>query len=215
MALSAHEFGSPLLIPSAHGEFRACRLCGASRGIYETGETIWLDLDGSELPGKVAFNLEQQCPGPVGRLRDYYGVGRTAVASLPGGAEAAERPASGGRILVVDDDIDARNALADVLEDEGYTVVCARNGKEALEHLRSLPRPSLIILDLLMPEMDGWQFRSEQKRDAAISAIPVVALTALQQTQEFECDALLHKPADLKRLLATVSRYCSPSQPSA
>ena len=211
--LSAHEFGPPRLVPTAHGEFRACRLCGASRGVYETGETIWLDLDGSELPGKVAYNLEQQCPGPSGRLRDYYGLARTAVASLPGEAGGAERPADGARVLVVDDDLDARSALADVLEEEGYEVACARNGKEALEHLRSLPRPSLIILDLLMPEMDGWQFRTRQKADPAIANIPVVVLTALQQTRECECEALMHKPADLKRLLEMVSRYCSPSQP--
>jgi CheY-like chemotaxis protein len=208
--LSPHEFGPPRLLPSAHGEFRACRLCGASRGVYETGETIWLDLDGSELPGKVAHNLEQQCPGPSGRLRDHFGVGRSAVASLATETANAERPVPGARILVVDDDLDARNALADVLEDEGYIVACARNGKEALEHLRAQPRPSLVILDLLMPEMDGWQFRTEQMRDPAISGIPVVVLTALHQTREFDCSELLHKPADLNRLLQVLSRYCAP-----
>jgi len=210
-SLLAHEFGPVRKIASAHGEFRACRLCGASRGEYETGETVWADLDGSQLPSRVAHHLDQQCPGPSGRLRDYYGLARTAVASLASGAPSdEERPAPcGANILVVDDDADARNALADLLEADVYSVSCARDGKEALERLKVSPTPSLVIVDLLMPVMDGWQFRAEQKRDPSIGAIPVVILTALRQVPDMDdAVAVFHKPVDVTSLLEVVRRCC-------
>ena len=72
-----------------------------------------------------------------------------------------------GGILVVDDDPDIRDSLREVLEDEGYEVACVGNGREALDHLKTAnPRPCVILLDLMMPVMDGWQFRKEQKQDA-------------------------------------------------
>ena len=70
-----------------------------------------------------------------------------------------------GGILVVDDDPDIRDSLREVLEDEGYDVSCVGNGREALDHLKAAsPRPCVILLDLMMPVMDGWQFRKEQKQ---------------------------------------------------
>ena len=77
-----------------------------------------------------------------------------------------------GGILVVDDDPDIRDSLREVLEDEGYEVACVGNGREALDHLKTAnPRPCVILLDLMMPVMDGWQFRKEQKQDAEIAGI--------------------------------------------
>src|ERR1700752_3322578 len=82
------------------------------------------------------------------------------------------------RILVVDDDPDVRTALAAVLETHGYDVVEAENGREALDRLRNGPAVCLILLDLFMPEMDGWAFRVKKKKTPAHAAIPVVVMTA-------------------------------------
>ena len=99
-------------------------------------------------------------------------------------------------------------ALADLLEACGYEVETAANGHEALEFLRTRSAPAVIILDLLMPVMDGWEFRAEQKRDSNLAAIPVVALTALRQLPDFDAAAVVHKPVEFKRLLNAITR-CS------
>ena len=84
-------------------------------------------------------------------------------------------------ILVVDDDPDVRDAIASVLGDEGYGVTSVGNGREALEHLHHRTRPSLILLDTMMPEMDGWSFRQELKKLPELSSIPIVILSAPSQ----------------------------------
>ena len=88
------------------------------------------------------------------------------------------RKAGNRSILIVEDDSDLREALSEVLRDEGYSVESAADGREALDRLRRDLRPSLILLDLTMPVMNGWQFRAEQRRDPALSEIPVVVLSA-------------------------------------
>src|ERR1051325_2493173 len=98
-------------------------------------------------------------------------------------------------ILVVDDDADIRESLREVLEDEGYQVSCVANGLEALRHLRQGNRPCVILLDLTMPVMDGWQFRREQKQDATISDIPLVVITATgKRPVLIDADELVMKP---------------------
>src|SRR5512132_4356371 len=82
------------------------------------------------------------------------------------------------RILIVEDDVDVRDALMQVLEFEGYRVTGASNGEEALAALRAGGRPSLILLDLMMPVMNGSQFRAAQLADRALAAIPVIVLSA-------------------------------------
>src|SRR6476646_6367807 len=77
-------------------------------------------------------------------------------------------------ILIVDDDKDVRSALAELLEGEGYAVAGAHNGHEALQLMRAGLHPAVILLDLMMPVMDGWDFRSEQQRDPAFAGVPVV-----------------------------------------
>ena len=115
-------------------------------------------------------------------------------------------------ILIVDDDLGIRQAATEILLDEGYLVVTASNGREALDFLRTSPvRPALILLDLSMPEMDGWAFRGEQKHDPVLHSIPVAVFT----TQERLSEALrmasadfVPKPVNCDRLLATVNRFC-------
>ena len=111
-------------------------------------------------------------------------------------------------ILVVDDDPDCRETLADLLSNEGYSVVCAENGREALDYL-SGSKPSLIILDLMMPAMSGWEFRARQKLDPNLESLPVVVTTASGLVQDIEADAILHKPIDVGVLLDIVRQNCS------
>ena len=118
-------------------------------------------------------------------------------------------------ILVVDDDDDIRRSVVETLEDEGYRVVTARNGQEALDLLRnSLPAPSLILLDLMMPVMDGRQFRAEQLKDPALAPIPVVLVTAhafaTQEARELTPHGHLEKPFELRDLLKIAERFCGP-----
>lgn len=112
-------------------------------------------------------------------------------------------------ILLVDDDPDLRQILAEVLEEEGYRVVPVCHGLEALEHLRASPSPSLILLDLMMPVMDGWRFLEELGHDAALARLPVCVLTAAPlAAAPAPATMMIAKPPDLGKLLALVDRYC-------
>ena len=116
-----------------------------------------------------------------------------------------------GIILVVEDDRDFRETVEMVLRYAGFEVVGAGNGAEALRWLRSTDTlPSLILLDLRMPTMDGWTFRQQQKRDAHLSAIPVVALSSeyfrTARDAGVDAAAVLRKPVDVGTLVGTVER---------
>jgi CheY-like chemotaxis protein len=115
-------------------------------------------------------------------------------------------------VLVVEDDFDVRDALTQVLEMEGFRVVGAADGNEAMERARTGPLPSVILLDLMMPVMDGWQFRTEQLRDPALAAIPVILISADGTVREkaaaLSAAAFLRKPIDVEQLLALVRQYC-------
>ena len=80
-------------------------------------------------------------------------------------------------ILVVEDNAAARRALAVLLEAAGYPVACAADGREALDYLRGPDRPCLILLDLAMPVMDGWEFRARQRQSPGMASIPVILLS--------------------------------------
>jgi CheY-like chemotaxis protein len=117
-------------------------------------------------------------------------------------------------ILVVDDDPDVRDAIASVLGDEGYGVTSVGNGREALEHLHRRTRPSLILLDMMMPEMDGWLFRQELKKSPELSSIPIVILSAHGNVRDaalaLGAADYLRKPLQLDSLLEIAERYCRP-----
>jgi CheY-like chemotaxis protein len=115
-------------------------------------------------------------------------------------------------VLVVDDDADIREATQLVLENSGHRVLTATDGMQALEVLRaSDQRPCLILLDLMMPVMDGWRFRFEQQHDAALAPIPVVVLSGAtdmhRSTTSLAAAEHINKPVSLDRLLATVRKY--------
>ncbi len=116
-------------------------------------------------------------------------------------------------VLVVDDDADLRRALRNALEPEGYHVALAANGREAWEWLQSAPLPALILLDLMMPVMDGAQFLGLVRTDTRMRSIPVVLATAFGSLAEpvaAESQGLLAKPFDVEQVLRLASRYCRP-----
>ena len=114
-------------------------------------------------------------------------------------------------VFVVEDDVDTRDMLGRFPELEGFRVELASNGKQALERLSAGVEPCVILLDLMMPVMDGWQFRREQVQDQALAGIPVIVVSAAGRDRISEIDAsdYLSKPVDLEQLLERVTRYCS------
>lgn len=112
-------------------------------------------------------------------------------------------------LLVIDDDHDTRVLLRDLLERAGYVVHTAANGREALSMVRKLdPKPRLILLDLQMPVMDGWQFLGELRREAALAGIPVGVQSADHDRTLPEGVAFaLGKPVDADALLALVRHH--------
>jgi len=113
-------------------------------------------------------------------------------------------------VLIIEDDDDLREMMDQLLTLEGYQPETASNGKEALDFLHGGGRPDLILLDLMMPVMDGWEFRRRQREDPQLSKLPVVILSALDQSRASELGgaAFLKKPLDFDRLLELVRSYC-------
>jgi CheY-like chemotaxis protein len=121
-------------------------------------------------------------------------------------------------VLVVDDDAAIRESVVEILGDEGYDVREASNGQEALRRLRGEPAPPcLILLDLMMPIMDGFQFRSEQLADRALSDVPVVVMSAdgnvSRKAASLSAAGALRKPLHLSELLQVVAEHCSGEAP--
>jgi signal transduction histidine kinase len=113
-----------------------------------------------------------------------------------------------GRVLVVEDEEVVRDALEPLLEEEGYEVSLAENGREALRRLHTESLPDIIVLDLRMPVMDGWEFRTIQKDDPKLGHIPVVAVSAdgSAQAAAIAAQAFLRKPVDAQTLVSTIGR---------
>jgi CheY-like chemotaxis protein len=115
-------------------------------------------------------------------------------------------------VLVVDDDAAIRESLADLLGDEGYNVVTAMNGVDALQKLRARVRPCVILLDLMMPVMNGQQFYIEQQQDPELASIPVVVISAdgnvRQKAVPFGGEYLA-KPVRIETVLTVVERHCA------
>ena len=111
---------------------------------------------------------------------------------------------------MVEDDVDTRDMLGRFLELEGFQVEVAANGRQALDRLTSGVHPCVILLDLMMPVMDGWQFRRQQVLDAGLADIPVIVVSAAgkDRMSGIDADGYLSKPVDLEQLLAQVNQYC-------
>jgi len=113
-------------------------------------------------------------------------------------------------ILVVEDNDDVREMMTVALELEGHHVHTAANGRQALAQLENGLRPSVILLDLMMPVMNGWEFRSALKRDARFSDIPVIVVSAVGGDLVGQTGLFLGKPVDVDTLLDVVGDYSDP-----
>jgi CheY-like chemotaxis protein len=115
-------------------------------------------------------------------------------------------------ILIVEDDPDHRQLLETMLRLDGYETMTAANGADALDCMRTR-RPCTVLLDLMMPRMDGWQFRRRQLEDPAFAAVPVVCMTGVANPEEVEMQLgvpCLRKPLDVDALLTEIEHHCQP-----
>jgi CheY-like chemotaxis protein len=114
-------------------------------------------------------------------------------------------------VLIVEDDADLREMMAELLQLEGYRTRSVTNGREALDYLERPDRPDVILLDLMMPVMDGWEFRRRQMADPSLANVPVVVLSALDPARGRDLAGALFmkKPLDFDRLLELVRRFCA------
>jgi CheY-like chemotaxis protein len=116
---------------------------------------------------------------------------------------------SGHYVMVVEDDSSLRESLVEALSDEGYDTVEAANGQEALELLEAGKTPCLILLDLMMPVMNGWTFLSQLRKDARFADLRVCIVSAVPANQvPTEAVCAFPKPVDLSALLGVVDTYC-------
>jgi CheY-like chemotaxis protein len=140
-----------------------------------------------------------------------------ATASDAQGTQTLDRAgvsAQPHRVLIVDDDFAIRESLAELLEDEGYLSIAAANGRDALAKLdEDGPWPCLIVLDLMMPVMNGESFRERQLRVPELARIPTIVVTADVRAQSMveplNVDASLQKPLDIERFVAAVRDRCA------
>ena len=147
----------------------------------------------------------QSSPGPSSSARGHG-------APAPGRAHGAS--ADEDLILLIEDDFMLRTSLAEILQLEGYRVECAANGLDALRRLERPPRPSLILLDIMLPYMDGLEFRGVQRATPDIADIPVIVITAVGirrgVAEELDLKQAFFKPLDKARLLAAIREHCVP-----
>lgn len=115
-----------------------------------------------------------------------------------------------GCIVIIEDDEDIRDTLCLALEFEGYRVFCASNGKEGIDLLERNGAPCLILLDLMMPIMNGWEFLQARSHRQDLSPVPVIVVSAFGDEGVMDCtvEACLRKPIELETLLKMVNRYC-------
>ena len=111
------------------------------------------------------------------------------------------------KILVVEDDDDIRDSLKELLEEEGYRVDTAANGEQALNRLRG-EAPQLILLDLMMPVMDGWEFHKQLRESPRFSSVPIIVISASKFSREpLNAAAFIPKPLDAGVLLETIESF--------
>jgi CheY-like chemotaxis protein len=117
-------------------------------------------------------------------------------------------------VCVIDDDPDIREVIALALEEHGYRVVVAADGAEGLRELRRDPGCSLILLDLMMPGLNGWEFREIQQKDSALAKIPVLVLSGVrglpEHAEQLDATAYLQKPVELERLISAIGHHARP-----
>ena len=116
-------------------------------------------------------------------------------------------------VLVIDDDPEIRQSLADALSDRGWVVVTEPNGKTAMEHLRQGLEPCAILVDLMMPVMDGWEFREEVRQDPGLRDIPMLVISAFSPKApkgypELGDAPFIPKPFEVETVIRALERVC-------
>jgi CheY-like chemotaxis protein len=120
---------------------------------------------------------------------------------------------AGGYILVIEDDPGVRDGLANVIENEGYPVIGCEDGREALNRLTTTTDlPRMIVLDFMMPRMDGWAFLEERKKDERLRSIPVLGISASQllvdsRDQPADVEEFLRKPFKVETMLRSIEKH--------
>lgn len=114
-------------------------------------------------------------------------------------------------VLIIEDEEAVRESIRDVLELQGYVVIAAGDGQTALEYLQLTDKlPCMILLDLMMPRMNGWQFLDQQRTDPKLSKIPVILCSAYKESAAaIKSAAMLTKPVQRHALLKTVENFCA------
>jgi CheY-like chemotaxis protein len=126
---------------------------------------------------------------------------------------AARRGNTSRNILLIEDEVDIRTILKDALEWEGYCVYTASNGKEGIEILSEIPAPGLILLDLMMPVMNGWEFADALEAHRVYADIPIVTLSAFSDPKKvLRVNGSITKPVDFDVLFALVRKHCEPGE---
>jgi CheY-like chemotaxis protein len=115
-------------------------------------------------------------------------------------------------VLVVEDDLDIREMLGELLRDEGYETALAKDGQQALELLATIARPCLVLADLIMPVMDGWQLLNALSRDDRLATIPVLIMSGVSATNLPADRTVIKKPADISLLMQIVHEHCCGSR---
>jgi CheY-like chemotaxis protein len=127
---------------------------------------------------------------------------------------SAEEPLPRNRILVIDDDLEVRSTFMELLQFAQFDVVSASGGAEGLRMLRYDPRIGLVLLDLMMPEMDGWRFRHAQRADTRLNVIPTIVVSGSPLGnivhEELQAADYLLKPVGREHLISVVASYCKP-----
>lgn len=135
----------------------------------------------------------------------------TGTTRPPGAGASLRGVAEPRRLLLVEDDFALRAHLAELLMQEGYYVGCAADGAEALRRLQAEPLPAAILLDIMLPRVNGVAFRESQLRSPELGAIPTVAITSLKDTVDLaglDFAAVFKKPIDFDQLLDALDDVC-------
>ena len=167
----------------------------------------------------VAQGIVHAHGGEIG-VESRKGEGSTFYVLLEAVAPARHRAGmtrpKEGPVLVVDDDEPFRTEIVEALQRSGYSVVSAGDGREALEYLRGDNTPALVILDMMMPLMEGWTLFEAVKRDPRLASLPIVLLTCLGDGQEQipaqDVTGYLKKPVRMTKLLSIAAEHCRGSR---
>jgi len=112
-------------------------------------------------------------------------------------------------VLIVEDEEDLRELMQTALESRGYAVVTAEEGQDALSKLEHIERPCLVLLDLLMPGMNGWEFYTKMRELPNLVSVPVIVHSSASDRAPAGVTQVIQKPITFDRLLAVVSKYCA------